>query len=219
MARLDHPELLNSVLQLPTDDGSDAFADSLRILVDEAMFAERSAVLGAQPFERTEARKGYANGFKAKNLNTRLGPITSKGANATWSQASSPNVFGNCVETARKSQMSVAEADWMKEARVSAMNGGRIFMSAKSPRESLLERAKAEWAIFREALHVRRSARFFVTLPQVLLGNAVLAELYFAKMEAAHITWDCVPPLTMKGCLTVQMSFVGRTERPGLGGG
>ena len=76
MARLTHPELLKSVLQLLSDEGSDAFADSLRILVNEAMFAERSAALGAQPFERSEARKGYANGFKPKTLSTRLGPIT-----------------------------------------------------------------------------------------------------------------------------------------------
>ena len=76
MARLNHPELLNSVLQLLTDDGSDAFAESLRILVNEAMHAERSLALNARPFERTEARKGYANGFKPKTLNTRIGPIT-----------------------------------------------------------------------------------------------------------------------------------------------
>lgn len=76
MVHLTHPELLNSVLQLLSDGGSDAFADSLRILVNEAMFVERSSVLGAQPFERTDARKGYANGFKPKTLSTRLGPIT-----------------------------------------------------------------------------------------------------------------------------------------------
>lgn len=76
MAHLTHPELLKSVLQLLSDGGSDAFADSLRILVNEAMFVERSSVLGAQPFERTDARKGYANGFKPKTLSTRLGPIT-----------------------------------------------------------------------------------------------------------------------------------------------
>ena len=29
-----------------------------------------------EPFERTEARTGYANGFKPKTLTTRLGPIT-----------------------------------------------------------------------------------------------------------------------------------------------
>ena len=76
MTRHDHPELLKSILQLLTDEGSDAFAASLGILVNEAMRAERSAVLQAQPFERTEARTGYANGFKPKTLTTRLGPIT-----------------------------------------------------------------------------------------------------------------------------------------------
>ncbi len=76
MTRQDHPELLKSILQLLTDEGSDAFAASLGILVNEAMRAERSAVLQAQPFERTEARTGYANGFKPKTLTTRLGPIT-----------------------------------------------------------------------------------------------------------------------------------------------
>jgi len=58
------------------DEGSDAFAASLHILVNEAMCAERSAVLRAQPFERPEARTGYAKGFKPKTLTTRLGPIT-----------------------------------------------------------------------------------------------------------------------------------------------
>ena len=76
MTRHDHPELLKSILQLLTDEGSDAFAASLAILVNEAMRAERSAVLQAQPFERTQARTGYANGFKPKTLTTRLGPIT-----------------------------------------------------------------------------------------------------------------------------------------------
>ena len=75
MTRHDHPELLKSILQLLTDEGSDAFAASLGILVNEAMRAERSAVLQAQPFERTESRTGYANGFKPKTLTTRLGPI------------------------------------------------------------------------------------------------------------------------------------------------
>ena len=76
MTRHDHPQLLKSILQLLTDEGSEAFAASLGILVNEAMRAERSAVLQAQPFERTEARTGYANGFKPKTLTTRLGPIT-----------------------------------------------------------------------------------------------------------------------------------------------
>ena len=76
MTHLTHPQLLQSVLQLLNDEGSDGFAEGLRLLVNEAMQAERSHVLQARPFERTESRLGHANGFKPKTLKTRMGPIT-----------------------------------------------------------------------------------------------------------------------------------------------
>ena len=76
MTHLNHPQLLKSVLQLLSEEGSDGFAEGLRLLVNQAMQAERSNVLQAQPFERTDARLGHANGFKPKTLKTRLGPIT-----------------------------------------------------------------------------------------------------------------------------------------------
>lgn len=68
-------ELLQSVLQLLSSEGSDGFTEGLRLLVNEAMRQERSHVLQAQPYERTKARLGRANGFKSKTLNTRMGPI------------------------------------------------------------------------------------------------------------------------------------------------
>jgi putative transposase len=70
------PELLNNVLQLLTEQGHDGFAEGLRILVNEAMRVERHQVLQAQPYERTDTRKGYANGYKPKTLSSRVGPIT-----------------------------------------------------------------------------------------------------------------------------------------------
>lgn len=76
MTHLHHPQLLQSVLQLLNDEGSEGFAEGLRLLVNQAMQAERSHVLQAQPFERTDARLGHANGFKPKTLKTRMGPIT-----------------------------------------------------------------------------------------------------------------------------------------------
>jgi transposase-like protein len=45
------------------------------MLLNEAMRQERSQVLRAEPYERTEARLGHANGFKDKTLNTRLGSV------------------------------------------------------------------------------------------------------------------------------------------------
>jgi transposase-like protein len=70
------PELLNTVLQLLTEQGaSGGLAAGIRLLVDEAMRQERSQALHAQPYERTKTRQGHANGFKPKTLNTRVGPI------------------------------------------------------------------------------------------------------------------------------------------------
>ena len=45
-------------------------------LLNEAMKVERAEALGADPYERTPERTGYANGFKPKTLQTRMGAIT-----------------------------------------------------------------------------------------------------------------------------------------------
>jgi hypothetical protein len=59
-------DLLNTVLQLLTSEGSSGFAEGLRLLVDEAMVQqERCAVLQARPYERCDSRLGRANGCPA----------------------------------------------------------------------------------------------------------------------------------------------------------
>ena len=70
------PELLNTILQLLTDQGATGgLAEGIRLLVNEAMRQERSQALQAQPYQRTQTRQGQANGFKPKTLGTRLGSI------------------------------------------------------------------------------------------------------------------------------------------------
>jgi putative transposase len=76
MAHQTNPELLDTVLQLLTEQGNSGFAEGIRLLVNEAMRVERSHVLQAQPYERTENRLGFANGFKPKTVDGRIGPIT-----------------------------------------------------------------------------------------------------------------------------------------------
>jgi transposase-like protein len=76
MTHRTESDLLNTVLQLISENGTDGLAEGLRLLVNEAMRVERSHALQAQPYERTNTRKGHANGFKDKTLLTRLGPIT-----------------------------------------------------------------------------------------------------------------------------------------------
>ena len=62
MTHHNDPDLLNTVLQLLTSQGSTNLAECFRILLNEAMHQERSAVLQAQPYERCEGRLGHANG-------------------------------------------------------------------------------------------------------------------------------------------------------------
>jgi putative transposase len=71
-----NPELLNTILQLLTDQGATGgLAEGIRLLVNEAMRQERSQALQAQPYQRTQNRQGHANGFKPKALTTRVGSI------------------------------------------------------------------------------------------------------------------------------------------------
>jgi len=75
MTHHHNPDLLHTVLQLLTTQGSSSIVEGFRILLNEAMRLERAAVLQAEPYERSEGRLGHANGFKPKTLNTRLGPV------------------------------------------------------------------------------------------------------------------------------------------------
>lgn len=62
-------------LELLSEEGFGGMARALTILINEAMKLERSAVLGARSFERTPQRRGQANGFKPKTINTRVGQL------------------------------------------------------------------------------------------------------------------------------------------------
>lgn len=63
------------VLELLVEQGFGGLAEAFRILLNEAMKIERTQVLGAGPYERTPTRRGQANGFKPKTIQTRLGPL------------------------------------------------------------------------------------------------------------------------------------------------
>ena len=58
------------------EKGLDAIPELMRVLINNAMRVERSKYLQAEQYERTEDRKGHANGFKPKTVKTRMGEIT-----------------------------------------------------------------------------------------------------------------------------------------------
>ena len=67
--------LLEAVCELLEVYGFDGLAEATTIVLNEAMKVERSRHLRAGPYERTAARRGYANGFKAKTVRSRLGEL------------------------------------------------------------------------------------------------------------------------------------------------
>jgi transposase-like protein len=63
------------LLPLLMNGNDDRFRDALGLLLNAAMLLERQRHLRAEPFERTDARNGHANGFKEKRYKTRLGEL------------------------------------------------------------------------------------------------------------------------------------------------
>jgi len=68
-------KMIAEILEGLITGGTENFAPVLEKLLNELMKIEREKCIGAQPFERTEERKGYANGFKDKTLHTRSGAL------------------------------------------------------------------------------------------------------------------------------------------------
>lgn len=71
----DNHTVLDDIVNTLCVSDPDALANALRLLLNHAMVAERSKALGAAPYERSTTRKGHANGFKPKTLQTRLGEL------------------------------------------------------------------------------------------------------------------------------------------------
>jgi transposase-like protein len=76
MTQEQNDTLLQSVMEELNSKGFEGFAEAVRILLNEAMRLEREKALQAGYYERTESRKGHANGYKLKTVKTRLGKLT-----------------------------------------------------------------------------------------------------------------------------------------------
>jgi len=67
--------LLDQILKGLIGQGIDGIKPVLELLLNASMKIERENFLGASSHERTEGRLGYANGYKPKGLQTRLGAL------------------------------------------------------------------------------------------------------------------------------------------------
>ena len=76
MAHRKHGNAFDDAMELLIENGFDSMADVLRMLLNEAMKIEREDALAAGAYQRTSDRKGYANGYKPKTVDTRMGRFT-----------------------------------------------------------------------------------------------------------------------------------------------
>jgi transposase-like protein len=76
MTYRDNFTLPAEVLEQVSTQGFDILPELIRIVVNAAMQAERQQYLKAAPYQRTPERETYANGYKPKTVQTRVGGIT-----------------------------------------------------------------------------------------------------------------------------------------------
>jgi putative transposase len=69
---------LEAVMELLLSQNSEPLRNAMQVLMNTVMLFERQTALNAEPYERSEGRQGYANGFKPKTLLTRVGALDLK---------------------------------------------------------------------------------------------------------------------------------------------
>lgn len=70
-----HPNAVREAVQALADQGFDGMAQAMELLLNECMKVERQDALGVGPYQRGEERQGQANGFKPKQMKTRVGQL------------------------------------------------------------------------------------------------------------------------------------------------
>lgn len=73
--RISDGNSIDGIVEQLCQEGFDGLDQVLSKLINFAMEVERTKYLQAQPYERTDERNGYANGFKPKRFKTRLGQL------------------------------------------------------------------------------------------------------------------------------------------------
>jgi transposase-like protein len=87
----------------------DELETAISILLNEAMKVERSRALGAEPWQRSEQRLDYANGYKSKSLNTRIGKLSLQVPQVRGDVAFYPSVLERGRRSERAMKLAVAE--------------------------------------------------------------------------------------------------------------
>ena len=75
MTQQKEDTVIRTIFEIINSNGLEGLGEAISILINEAMKVERASALNAQPWQRTENRTGYANGFKDKAVVSRVGKL------------------------------------------------------------------------------------------------------------------------------------------------
>lgn len=89
----------NEFLQPILDSGLEGFCEVMQSLLNMAMKIERENALHAASYQRTESRLDHANGYKPRQLQTRLGTMT-----LNIPQTRSVDFYPSCLEKGLRSE-------------------------------------------------------------------------------------------------------------------
>lgn len=108
MTHQEQSNALDSIVELLAEHGFEGMAQAIEILFNEAMKLQRAAALGALPYQRTADRRGHANGFKPKTVQSRLGTLELQ-VPQTRGVEFYPSVLERGVRSERALKLAVAE--------------------------------------------------------------------------------------------------------------
>lgn len=177
---------LSGVMELLSERGFEGLPEALTLVLNEAMRLERERHLGAGPWERTDGRRGHANGYKPKTVRTRMGKLdlaVPQVRDASFYPASLER--GLRSERALKlalAQMYVQGVSTRKVARITEELCGFEVSSAEVSRcAALLDQELSSW----------RERRFDRAYPYVLL------DARYEKVRHGGSVVDCAVLLAL----------------------
>ena len=94
---------ISSLAEVLSERGLEGLGSAVEILINEAMRIERDRHINAKAYERTDLRNGYSNGFKPKQLNTRLGRL-----NLQVPQVRESNFYPSFLERGLRSERALS---------------------------------------------------------------------------------------------------------------
>jgi len=100
---------IEQVLEEIIANGMQGLEAAVSILINEAMKVERSRVLGAEPWQRSDQRRGYANGYKPRSLKSRIGKLSLQVPQVRGGVQFYPSALERGLRSERALKLAIAE--------------------------------------------------------------------------------------------------------------